>query len=183
MYQFEELDDKTRKAMLQEFDAEEDRPDPYRSPRLSPAGRAGFSSVVREALSSGNETSLAAGLARQEYWNPVETYVRSGTSRSRRVNFESAAKMLAITEFNAWYVRGLARRLLNEGVGVCEVYRAESAREPRGECLEHEGQTHSVQEIYDGHRARYWPSPGNPSALSIPVGPNCHHTIRRLPTD
>jgi hypothetical protein len=33
--------------------------------------------------------------------------------------------------------------------------------------------------VYDGHRARYWPTE-NPTAVSVPFGPNCHHTIRRI---
>ena len=52
MYQFEELDEKTREAMLQEFDAEEDRPDPYRSTALSARGRAAFADIMREAISN-----------------------------------------------------------------------------------------------------------------------------------
>ena len=183
MYLFEELNEDTRRAMLQEFEAEEDRGDPYRSPRLSAAGRVAFPDITRDAISNGDENSLAMGLARQDYWNPTETYTRSGNTHTRQVNYANAAKTLAVTEFNTWYVRGLARRLLDEGVSTCEVYRAELAWEPRTECLQHEGATYSVQEIYDGHRARYWPGPGNPDALSIPVGPNCHHTIRRVPAN
>jgi hypothetical protein len=38
----------------------------------------------------------------------------------------------------------------------------------------------TVREIHDGHRARYWPAPGNPGAFSIPFAPGCHHTIRRI---
>lgn len=178
MFQFEELDQTTRRFMLQEFKAEESGT-PYRSPRLSPRGRQAFPMLMEEAILSGNEETLARTLSNPSHWNPYETYVREGVTRQRKVTPGKAAESLAITEFNTWYVRGLAKRLLEEGEHVCQVYRAAPAWEPRGECLKHDRQIYSLQEVYDGHRARYWPEPGNPKVVSIPVGPNCHHTIRR----
>ena len=55
--------------------------------------------VMREAISGGDESSLATRLTRQDCWNPSETYQRSGRTHQRKVNYESAAKALAITEF------------------------------------------------------------------------------------
>jgi hypothetical protein len=100
---------------------------------------------------------------------------------ARKVPFD-AARQLAITEFGTFYVRGLARRLLDEGDTHCQVYRAAPAREPRGECGHLEEHVLPLELIYSGHRAHYWPPPGNANVLSIPVGPNCHHSIRRYPT-
>jgi hypothetical protein len=45
--------------------------------------------------------------------------------------------------------------------------------------LWHEGRIVDVKTIYDNHRARYWPEPGDREAFSIPVGPGCHHMIKR----
>jgi hypothetical protein len=84
-----------------------------------------------------------------------------------------------LTEFNTWYVRGFATRLLSEGVSTCEVYRAAQPKWEVAGCTAHEGKTFLVQEVYDGHRATYWPEPGNPAALTIPFGYGCHHTIGR----
>lgn len=178
MFQFEELDETTRRFMLEEFKAEESGT-PYRSPSLSPRGVQAFPTLMEEAIRSGNEQTLSRALANPSYWNPDEPYPRAKTGK-RKMKPDKAAERLAITEFNIWYVRGLAKRLLEEGEHSCQVYRAAPAEEPRGECLQHDGKTYPLQDIYDGHRARYWPKPGNPRALSIPVGPNCHHTIRRL---
>ena len=180
MYQFEELTEETRCVMLKEFLAEENGGNPYRSKILSREGLLAYPEIMHKALLQGSEETLAVELSRPEYWLPYTTYQRSGKLFKRSVNFEDAARRLAITEFNTWYVCGLASRLLNEGVEECEVYRAEIAQEPRDECLTHEGARYLVQAIYEGHRARYWPPPGNKSALSIPAGPNCHHTIRRV---
>jgi hypothetical protein len=103
-----------------------------------------------------------------------------GVTRERRVNVAQATGRLCLSEFNTWYVRGLATRLLEEGVTHCQAYRAAIPKWEPGECSTHEGQIYTVQEIYDGHRRRYWPEPGDTTATSIPFGPGCHHTIRRI---
>jgi hypothetical protein len=171
---FEELDDITRQHMLNEFDAEEASGHPYRSKKLSASGLQAFPALMREAIQHGNEDTLCdALLSNLSYWQPV--------SRSGRTNYGQSAEALAITEFNTWYVRGLAKRLLQEGIAECQVYRAalpKGAR--RGECTEYEDKTVSVQAVYDGHRIRYWPTATNPRAFSIPSGVSCHHSIRRI---
>lgn len=180
MMQFEELDEKTRASMLAEFEAEEATGNPYRGERLSAQGRKMFPELMREAIRSGNEQSLLAALSNHAFWNPTEDYERNGVVRTRRINVRQAAEQLSLSEFNTWYVRGLARRLIDEGVGSCQAYRASMPKWEPGECAMHEGQVYAVEEIYKGHRARYWPKPGNPGAISIPFTPGCHHTIRRV---
>ncbi len=181
MYNFEELNEVTRKWMLEEFRNEEETGNPYRSTRLSAAGLEAFPQEMETAIVTGNEETLAESLSNPAYWLPFETYERGGNVHRRQINPAKAAEFLANTEFNTWYVRGLARRLMEEGEEYCQVYRAAPAQEPRGECLLHDGQTYPVERIYRGHRARYWSPLGDPNALSIPVGTNCHHSIRRVP--
>ena len=101
-------------------------------------------------------------------------------ARQRSVNPTQASERLAITEFNTWYVAGLAARLQEEGATHCRVYRAGIPRRQPAECSVHEGQTYDVAEIITGHRIGYWPPPGVPGQLSIPAGPGCHHTIERV---
>lgn len=172
---FEELDSSTRRYMLVEFEIEQSSGNPYISKTLSEEGLAAFPDFMRHAIISGNEETLAASLADLSLWKPTD-------SRGHRVNILQSAERLAITEFNTWYVRGLAKRLMDEGVAHCQAYRATSARAESSSCSRHENQVFSVKELYDGHRARYWPAPGNPKAVSIPAGPSCHHTIRRITT-
>lgn len=176
---FEELNQATRDSMLAEYEAELAGPNPYFGRGLSSAGRSAFPELMREAIRGGNEDSFASALNRADYWNPTESYERNGVVRERQVNLRQASERLALTEFNTWYVRGLARRLLNEGVAQYQAYRAADPKWEPAECSAHEGQVFSVDQIYKGHRARYWPVE-NPSAVSIPFGPGCHHTIRRI---
>jgi hypothetical protein len=180
MMNFEELDGKTRGYMLAEFEAEERGGNPYRGERLSSAGAAAFPDHMREAIQCGNELSLFAALNRIHYWNSSERYVLKGVVRIRRINMQQADEQLTLSEFNTWYVTGFAKRLLDEGEHQCQAYRAAQPKWEQADCTAHEGQFFSLLEVYSGHRARYWPEPGNPDALSIPFNPGCHHTIRRV---
>lgn len=177
-FHFEELDEVTRDWMLLEFREEQRLPHPYRSNRLTDAGLEAWIPIMEIAISEGDETSLAESLRQPSMLRNREPYKKG----YRAVPWD-AHYSLAITEFNTWYVRGLARRLIEEGVPYCEAYRAAPASEPRAECEHLEEQVFLVQHIYEGHRARYWPEPGDQTALSIPVGVNCHHTIRRHPAN
>ncbi|MBM4241783.1 MAG: hypothetical protein FJ150_09015 [Euryarchaeota archaeon] len=180
MYNFEELDEITRKWMLEEFQDEEKSGNPYRSSRLSSIGLKVFPNEMEKAIKEGNEKTLALALYDPKYWKTSETYPRGNKIHTRKINPIKAAEFLAYTEFNTWYVRGFARRLLEEGEEFCQVYRAAPAWKPRAECLTHENQIYKVKKIYEGHRARYWPKPGDETAFCIPVGTNCHHSIKRV---
>ena len=176
---FEELDSTTRRHMSQEFEVEIASENPYFGRNLSPEGCAAFPDLMREAINTSSEEALGVALNRPELWNELATYERSGILRKRRINVRQASERLALTEFNTWYVRGLAKRLMDEGVIHCQAHRAAQPKWEPADCAAHEDQIFVVQEIYEGHRARYWPV-ANPTAVSIPFGPSCHHTIRRV---
>lgn len=179
MMTYPDLGPATRKFMLEEFEKEEGSGSPYRSPRLTHVGREAFADHMRAAIQDGSEVSLAAGLLKVEYWQPTETYVRDGVVRERKVNMNQAGEMLALTEFSTWYVRGLACQLLAEGIEECVVVRGGEPKWSPAGCQEHEGDVVKVRIVLDGHRARYWPEPGDDGAYSIPFGPGCHHIIAR----
>jgi hypothetical protein len=176
---YEELE-QTRKAMLAEFNTETSIATRYQSKALSPAGLLAFPDLMRAAIQTGNEETLAQSLDHAGLWNPQEEYTLKGVQRLRNRNINQSAVRLATTEFSTWYVRGLSAQLLAEGVKECEVYRAGQPKWEPGECAEHEGLIVPVRTIYDNHRVRYWPEPGDPTAFSIPFGPGCHHVIRRV---
>lgn len=170
---FEELDATTRQWMEKEFEAEEASGRPYRSKRLSAEGLAIFPNLMRNAIEAGDEQTLIASLTDARFWLGRD---RAG----KKTNIRAAAESLGLSEFNTWYVRGFARRLIEEGEEECEVYRAGVPKgSPNSECAQREGRTYLVSQIYAGHRIRYWPEPGERMALSIPTAPSCHHTIRR----
>lgn len=169
---FEELD-ATRFAMVHAFDEEEASGVPYRSRILSIDGLRAFPGLMRNALESGTEVDLSCALNEAAFWEERD-------AGGKRVNVRQRAEQLAATEFNTWYVRGLARRLLDEGESECEVYRAGQPRWEPSDCSTHEGRVVAVQAVYDGHRKRYWPEPGDKTVLSVPFEVGCHHSIRRI---
>jgi len=175
-----ELDTVTRRHMLREFEVEHASPMPFRSRALSASGQPAFVECIRRAIETGNEESLCAAIVNPDYWDHEEEYTVKGITCRRRRNIQQSAARLALTEFSTWYVRGLTARLLDEGIAECQVYRGAQPKWEPGECSQHEGMIVPVRTVYDGHRARYWPEPGNPDAFSIPFGPGCHHLVRRL---
>jgi hypothetical protein len=177
---FEEMDETTRHFMLAEFDAEEASGRPYRARGLSIKGLSVFHDLMREAIQSGTEETLIAALSNPAYWDRHEIFYRDGRPRTRRINVPQTAERLGLTEFNTWYVRGLARRLLEEGEKESQIYRGASPRGVHDTCHLQDGQIVSVEDVYQGHRVGYWPEPGDPESLSVPAGPGCHHTIRRV---
>lgn len=178
---FRELDAVTRDWMDRRLAVEELSGAPYRSASLSETGLRSWPSLIREAITnpSGTETTLAASLSLPDFWNETRPDPRSKSGRAK-INVRQASELLALSEFNTWYVAGLAHRLLDEGSAQCVVYRASEPKWSQAGCSQHEGQVLEISDIIDGHRAGYWPLPGNPNVLSIPAGPGCHHTIARI---
>jgi hypothetical protein len=175
----EELNEATREFMLAEFEREE-MGTPYRSPSMSSSGRTAWPGIMRVAITEGDDAQLQRSISPSSLWLVEEPYVREGVQRMRKVNVAQRSEQLATSEFNTWYVRGLTAKLMEEGVEWCQVYRAAPAKYEIGECAMHEGKQVKVSEVYEGHRRRYWPEPGDARAFSIPFQPGCHHSIRRL---
>jgi hypothetical protein len=88
--QFDELDQITRESMEDEFSAEQATISPYRSVLLTSAGQAAWPSLMLNAIRVGNEVSLGIALQNVAFWEPEETYIRSGIARQRAVNVVQA---------------------------------------------------------------------------------------------
>ena len=179
MMNYYELDENTRKWMLKEFDSEQSKDEHYQSKSLNQFGLESFPNIMRNAITGGNIESLTEELSNPSFWNSKIIRKTNNGVTSSIINPETKAKMLAHSEFNTIYTRGLTRRLMEEGETECEIYRADMAITPKCECTIFEGKNISLEKIYSGHRAKYFPK-NNSSAFSIPSVPNCHHTIKRI---
>src|SRR5207249_7013024 len=62
MLQLANLDDRTRRYMILEFEYDSSHNQVYISPRLSPRGRADWPGLLRESFLSGNDAILASQL-------------------------------------------------------------------------------------------------------------------------
>lgn len=127
-FQFNDLDDETRRLMLAELDLDETT-GLYEGPRLSAAGAAAWPGLLREAMATGSDASLVAvlGAPGGPYLNLKEVNPSTGApTKDVPVN---AAATLGEGEFNRFYMRALCRRAIDEGRGL-RIYRARHAVEP-----------------------------------------------------
>lgn len=172
---FQELTPTVRAAMIGALEDEEAAGRPYQSRTMSQEGLEAYPRILRVAINSGTEMTLAADLADPRFW-------KAQNARGATVNPTASAAALALTEFNTWYVAGLAAVLQDEGATHCEVYRADDPRGSAASCSVHEEQTYPLADVVAGHRIGYWPRDGLPvrGAFTVPAATNCHHTIRRL---
>jgi dephospho-CoA kinase len=85
-----------------------------------------------------------------------------------------ATRMLAEGDFNRYYMRGVARRAIEEGRQVVEAYRARFSLEPRVESAELEGRRLSATDVLNHLRGQ---TTGDP-AVSALGRPNSGLSVR-----
>jgi DNA repair photolyase len=170
----ENLDDRTRKLMLDEVDYDVARNQLHISPLLSGQGQRDYPNLLRDAIQSGDDQSLSQGLRAhrriirtQPRKKPQGGYIIAGTP-------ENAADVLAESEFNRYYIRALARRAIEDGVSELVVYRAKPVRSPRPGSEALVESTVKPQEILDDLRSH----PGEFPAMGVPAGPNSGLSVR-----
>jgi hypothetical protein len=116
-----DLDDRTRQFMLDELEADVARGRLYLSPYLTSDGRAAYEPTLRAALRDGTEESLATELRRPGHMDLPAGWKRGAPGRDLPA---TAADALAEAEFHRFYVRGLCRRAIAEGIRTLVIYRA-----------------------------------------------------------
>ena len=128
-----DLDDRTRRFMLDELEADRARRRLYLSPYLTELGRAAYEGALRAAIVHGTEASLADAL-RGPGRMALPAGWKQGTLGQGTLGHglpTSAPDALAEAEFHRFYVRGLCRRSLAEGIRTLVIYRAKVDAPPR----------------------------------------------------
>src|SRR5678809_1188639 len=130
---FINLDDRTRQLMLEEVEYDVANNQLHISPFLSGQGQRDYANLLREALQSGNDETLAQSL--REHRRILRTLPRRNPTGGYSIaaTAENAAQVLAESEFNRYYIRALARRAIEDGIQELVVYRAKPVRNPRPE--------------------------------------------------
>jgi len=170
------LDEITRKDMLNELDYDIHSDSVYISTRLTPQGATLWSSRLREAIVQQNDDWLASQLQHNNYLNTHEQRSRAGKTYLVKVPY-TAAITLAEGEFNRFYARGLCVRAIRDGIKEVEVYRAKQVMQPRYESERLIGQKFSPSDLLNDLRN----SKGVEPALGVPPGPNSGISIK-IPT-
>jgi hypothetical protein len=172
---FISLDERTRAFMLEEIEHDLAGDAWYRSPRLTSAGLADWPDLLRDAAREGNEATLAGALRSRGRLKHTElSHTKSGREITKDVPF-NAAETLAEGEFNRYYVRGVCRVAIADGMTEVEVYRAKAVQTPRSASQAKLGSRVDPQRLLDDLRR----SSGTlDSALGIPAGPNSGLSVR-----
>lgn len=146
--------------------------------RLTDEGWDALGELMPRALADHDDLWLLEQLDVLAYWRPFELREgQDGTVSKLYYNKRDALIELSLREFNVAYIRGLSYELLARGESHALVYRAGGAPEARSECASWEGTLVPLEQVIGGHRARYWPPPGDAGAWSLPAGVGCRHSI------
>ena len=171
---FENLDDRTRQLMLAEMDYDIDHNELHISPFLSGQGQRDYTNLLREALQSGNDETLAQNL--RAHRRLIKTLPRRKPKGGYAIAAtpENAAEVLSESEFNRYYIRALARRAIEDGIPELVVYRAKQVNSPRPESEALIETNLSPQDLLADLRSH----PGESTSLGVPSGPNSGLSVR-----
>jgi hypothetical protein len=162
------LDPTTRSFMLEEIVHDIATGKLYYSPRLSPVGTPLYPELLRNAVRTGTDDTLASELRVPGRLNATEEKRKpKGGTTTAQVPV-TAADTLAEGEFNRFYMRGLCRRAMKDGVANLVVYRAKEVANPRPESTALIGKSFPANQLLDDLRANV----GTDTALGLPPGPN-----------
>ena len=168
------LDDRTRQLMLDEVQYDIAHNQLHISPFLSGQGQRDYVNLLRDAIQSGTDESLAENLRSHRRISRTlpRRQPKGGYAIAAAPN--NAAETLAESEFNRFYIRGLARRAIEEGIPELVIYRAKPVQSPRPESEALIESTLSAEELLADLRSH----PDEPPALGVPSGPNSGLSVR-----
>ena len=170
---YENLDDETRAFMIEEIEMDAAADGIYLSPYLTQRAQGDWPDFLREAVRSGSDDTLARQLRAARSLNTTTMRrTRSGYTQAKVPH--NAAEVMAEGEFNRFYVRGLCRRAIENGITRLEVYRAKPVMQPRPESERLIGLLIDPETVLIDVRA----STGVETALGVPPGPGSGITVR-----
>jgi hypothetical protein len=165
---YHHLDDVTRRLMMEEFERDIAAYTVYPSKRLTASGLTAWPDLVREAIRTGNDETLALSLRRGAYMKAREQARKpSGGYYDKDVPWD-APDTLAEGEFNRLYLRGLCRRAIDEGQPLLVIFRAKDVQHARSASQAKIGTTVEPHSLLTDLRSH----PGVDTALGLPNGPN-----------
>jgi len=169
------LDERTRQLMADEMDYDVANNQLHISPFLSGQGQRDYPNLLREAMKAGNDESLAEALrSHRRIFKALPRRNKAKGGYAIAAVPSNAAEIVAEGEFNRFYIRGVARRAIEDGIPELIIYRAKKARNPRPGSEALIETTVSASDLLADLRAH----PDQPPTLGIPSGPNSGLSVR-----
>lgn len=168
------LDETTRKYMLEEIDLDVANNDLYLGRRLTEKGRTRWLSLLKESSTSQNDDWLAA---RQKSEGLIKSKETRSLKGGKVIEVDvpiTAAEILAEGEFNRFYIRALCRRAVESGLSKLLVYRAKDVQNPRPSSEALIGTMIDANALLTDLRVHQ----GEEPALKMPGGPNSGLSVR-----
>lgn len=171
-FDFKNLDQTTRKLMLDEVKRDTANNQLYLSKRFNTTGEKIYPEILIKALTSGDEQSLAVDLKENNCFKThEERKTKTGVTQVKVP--DTAHTTFAESEFNRFYIRALCLRAL-EAKQQLIVYRARHSENPRPESEMIVGLPIDPSKLLMDLRS----SIGVDTALGLPPGPNSGMTVK-----
>lgn len=168
------LDDRTRKFMVAEFDSDVSNNQLYLSNRLTAGGQQQYPGLLKQAIQAGDDNSLAQNIRNAGIIKAQE----ERKSQTKGVIYAkvpaNAPEMLAEGEFNRFYCRGVCARAIEEGIADVVAYRAKHTEHPRAESEAKIGQVFIAKELLEDLRTNQ----GRNTLFGLPGGPNSGLSVK-----
>ncbi len=133
---YEDLDKETRRFMVEEIEMDIASDRIYRSSYLNQRSQGSWPDYILGAARNGSDETLATQLRELRAFNQMtQRQMATGKIVSARVP-HNAPEVLAESEFNRYYARGLSRRAVDSALPRLQVYRAKQVANPRRESEE-----------------------------------------------
>ncbi len=130
-FNFKNLDDQTRLLMLKESESDLAKGVLYLSKRFSENGKRLYPELLKEAITSGDQETLAIKLKNLDcFLESEERKTKNGIVMAKVP--ENANETFSESEFNRFYIRALCLRAI-ETRQLIKVYRARFSENPRPE--------------------------------------------------
>jgi hypothetical protein len=131
LFNFENLDETTRAAMLKSIDEAERSGNIYYSTRFNEAGAGQWLQLLRQAAREQSEHWLAYQLEANGLMKDFEGVNKPTGGYTIKHVPHTAAETMAEGQFNRFYILGLCKRARAEGIPHLVVYRARESADPR----------------------------------------------------
>lgn len=171
-FNFENLDEQTRDLMALEIKTDIDSNQLYFSKRFNENGHQLYAELLFDIVSNGDEETLATALKVNNCFADKEPRNSKNGITYAKVP-ETANQTLADSEFNRFYMRGLALRAISSGQTLT-IYRARHSDNPRAESEAMIGKQVDAQNLLSDLRNNI----GTDTALGLPPGPNSGLSVK-----